>query len=54
MRLKLAEGVSIKGRKLPASFYIVAIATISRYPISRARLERLRTAFDRRAARQME
>ena len=39
---------------LPASFYLLAIVTISRYPITKARLERLRDAFDRRAARQME
>lgn len=36
---------------LPASFYLVAIATISRYPITKARLDRLHEAFDRRARR---
>lgn len=36
---------------LPSIFYLLAIAVIYRYPISRARLDRLRRAFDRRDAR---
>lgn len=36
---------------LPPACYLMAIAVIYRYPISRQRLHRLRAAFDRRAAR---
>jgi len=36
---------------LPAFIYLTAIATISRYPITQARLERLQAAYARRARR---
>jgi glycoside/pentoside/hexuronide:cation symporter, GPH family len=36
---------------LPATFYLLAIAVIWRYPITRERLTRLRHAFDRREIR---
>jgi Na+/melibiose symporter-like transporter len=36
---------------LPSMFYLVAIAVIYRYPVSKIRLERLRQAFDRRDER---
>jgi Na+/melibiose symporter-like transporter len=37
---------------LPPAFYLLAIAVIYRYPVSKARLERLRQAFDRRDRRE--
>jgi Na+/melibiose symporter-like transporter len=36
---------------LPATLYLAAIATIYRYPITKARLERLRSAYDLREKR---
>jgi Na+/melibiose symporter-like transporter len=39
---------------LPSAFYLLAIAVIYRYPVSKARLERLRQAFDRRDRRGAE
>jgi glycoside/pentoside/hexuronide:cation symporter, GPH family len=38
---------------LPSTFYLLAIAVIWRYPISRERLSRLRHAFDRREGRRL-
>ena len=36
---------------MPALFYLAAIITIRRFPITQQRLDRLREAFDRRVAR---